>query len=226
MPDLQKAGGPRRRAAHCQPRESVLRAVRATHGRLVPRRHGLLPRVRIGSELHDPRVADVRHESHGQGDGDLRWTPSREGLHPALRETRHRRGDQRGWHAGICYVGRAVLRVGPDARSGGLMATRRSRRATFAAAVAIVVAVALGVVGAAPAVRTDARPNVVIVLVDDMGWSDIGDAGWRDPHAQPRRPRPPRRQVYAVLCHAPLLADTLEPPDGPVPASGGHGPPR
>ena len=31
---------PRRRAADCQPRESVLRAVRATHGGLVPRRHG------------------------------------------------------------------------------------------------------------------------------------------------------------------------------------------
>ena len=46
---------------------------------------------------------------------------------------------------------------------------------------AIVVAVALGVVGAAPAVRTDARPNVVIVLVDDMGWSDIGSYGGEIP---------------------------------------------
>ena len=52
----------RRRAEDCQPREPLLRAVRAAHGGVVPRRHGVLPRVRLGSELHDPRVADLlRH---------------------------------------------------------------------------------------------------------------------------------------------------------------------
>ena len=27
---------------------------------------------------------------------------------------------------------------------------------------------------ATPAVQADRRPNIVVVLVDDMGWSDIG----------------------------------------------------
>ena len=47
----------------------------------------------------------------------------------------------------------------------------------LAAAVGIVVVVALGGVRATPAARADARPNVVVVLVDDMGWSDIGPYG-------------------------------------------------
>ena len=64
------------------------------------------------------------------------------------------------------------------------MVTRRSRwsgRATLAAAVGIVVVVALDAVRAAPAARADARPNVVVVLVDDMGWSDIGPYGGEIP---------------------------------------------
>jgi len=64
------------------------------------------------------------------------------------------------------------------------MVTRRSRwsrRATLAAAVGIVVVVALDAVRAAPAARTDARANVVVVLVDDMGWSDIGPYGGEIP---------------------------------------------
>jgi arylsulfatase A-like enzyme len=36
-------------------------------------------------------------------------------------------------------------------------------------------------VRAAPAARADARPNVVVVLVDDMGWSDIGTYGGEIP---------------------------------------------
>ena len=34
---------------------------------------------------------------------------------------------------------------------------------------------------ASAAARTDARPNVVVVLVDDMGWSDIGPYGGEIP---------------------------------------------
>ena len=41
--------------------------------------------------------------------------------------------------------------------------------------------VALDAVRATPAARTDARPNVVVVLVDDMGWSDIGPYGGEIP---------------------------------------------
>ena len=59
---------PWRRAADRQPREPLLRAVRAAHGGLVPRRHGVLPRVCVGSELHDPGVADLlRHEPRCTG---------------------------------------------------------------------------------------------------------------------------------------------------------------
>src|SRR5215207_6435151 len=63
------------------------------------------------------------------------------------------------------------------------MAARRSRwsgRATLAA-VGIVVVVALDSVRVAPALRTDARPNVIVVLVDDMGWSDLGSYGGEIP---------------------------------------------
>jgi hypothetical protein len=64
------------------------------------------------------------------------------------------------------------------------MVTRRarwSRRATIVTAVGIVVIVALDAVRATPVARTDARPNVVVVLVDDMGWSDIGPYGGEIP---------------------------------------------
>src|SRR5688572_4314129 len=59
------------------------------------------------------------------------------------------------------------------------MATRRSRwsrGATLVAPVGIVV-VALDAVRATPQPRTDARPNVVAVLVDDMVGTDIGSYG-------------------------------------------------
>ena len=64
------------------------------------------------------------------------------------------------------------------------MVTRRSpwtRRATLVTAVGIVVLVALDAVRATPPAGTDARPNVVVVLVDDMGWSDIGSYGGEIP---------------------------------------------
>ena len=64
------------------------------------------------------------------------------------------------------------------------MATRRSRwsrRAGLVTAVGVVVVVALDAGRATPAARTDARPNVVVVLVDDMGWSDIGPYGGEIP---------------------------------------------
>jgi arylsulfatase A-like enzyme len=64
------------------------------------------------------------------------------------------------------------------------MATRRSRwsrrRGTVVTAVGVVI-LALDAVAATPGARTDARPNVVVVLVDDMGWSDIGPYGGEIP---------------------------------------------
>jgi arylsulfatase len=64
------------------------------------------------------------------------------------------------------------------------MPTRRSRwrgRAALAAALGIVVVVAFDAVRARAAAQVDARPNVVVVLVDDMGWSDIGSYGGEIP---------------------------------------------
>src|SRR6185295_5330950 len=64
------------------------------------------------------------------------------------------------------------------------MATRRSRwnrRATLVTALGVVVIVALDAVCATSAARTKGRPNVVVVLVDDMGWSDIGPYGGEIP---------------------------------------------
>lgn len=51
----------------------------------------------------------------------------------------------------------------------------------LATAVGIVVLVPLDAVRAIPAAPTDPRPNVVVVLVDDMGWSDIGPYGGEIP---------------------------------------------
>ena len=55
------------------------------------------------------------------------------------------------------------------------------RRARLVAAAGVLALVAPGSVRAAPAARSDARPNVVVVLVDDMGWSDIGPYGGEIP---------------------------------------------
>ena len=51
----------------------------------------------------------------------------------------------------------------------------------FLAAAGVLAFVAPSGVRAAPAARADARPNVVVVLVDDMGWSDIGAYGGEIP---------------------------------------------
>ena len=59
--------------------------------------------------------------------------------------------------------------------------SRWSRRAILVTAVGIVVVVALDAVRATNVARADARPNVVVVLVDDMGWSDIGAYGGEIP---------------------------------------------
>ena len=51
------------------------------------------------------------------------------------------------------------------------------------------------------------RPNIVLILADDMGFSDIGCYGGEMPHAQPRPPGRRRRALHAVLQHRPLLPD-------------------
>ena len=59
--------------------------------------------------------------------------------------------------------------------------SRRIRGPLLVAAAGVLVFVAPGSVLAAPAAHTRAGPNVVVVLVDDMGWSDIGPYGGEIP---------------------------------------------
>ena len=109
------------------------------------------------------------------------------------------------------------------------MVTRRSpwtRRATLVTAVGIVVVVALDAVRATPAARADARPNVVVVLVDDMGFSDIGSYGGEipTPNLDGLAARGVRfTQFYATPRCSPTRSSHLA---RSVPASGGHGAPR
>ena len=58
--------------------------------------------------------------------------------------------------------------------------TRRFRRVQVSAAVAATVVagiVAFGVFRPTAAAQTNSRPNVIVILVDDMGWSDVGPYG-------------------------------------------------
>jgi arylsulfatase A-like enzyme len=62
--------------------------------------------------------------------------------------------------------------------------TRRFQWFRFAMLVtstAVLGVVAVGTVGAAAAAQPDARPNIIVILVDDMGWSDIGPYGGEVP---------------------------------------------
>ena len=54
--------------------------------------------------------------------------------------------------------------------------TQRVRLSMIVVAAALGV-LALGALRATPAAQADDRPNVVVILVDDMGWSDIGPYG-------------------------------------------------
>src|SRR5687768_4527429 len=74
-------------------------------------------------------------------------------------------------------------RLPPPLQEDPMLATRvyRFRLPTIVAAVLAAGAMMLGALRATPAAQTDARPNIIVVLVDDMGWSDIGPYGGEIP---------------------------------------------
>ena len=55
------------------------------------------------------------------------------------------------------------------------------RLATLGMALLACSVAALGAEPATPAVQAGKRPNIVVILVDDMGWSDIGPYGGEIP---------------------------------------------
>ena len=111
------------------------------------------------------------------------------------------------------------------------MAIRRVRSFWLAAAVCALVAWAAAsrrvpAASAQAAAQPDTRPNVVVVLLDDMGWSDIGPFGSEiaTPHLDALAARGVRfTQFYATPRCSPTRASLLT---GPVFASGGDGPSR
>ena len=60
---------------------------------------------------------------------------------------------------------------------------------------------------ATPQTTGRTRPNIIVILADDMGFSDLGCYGGEIAHAEPRRPRRRRAAVHPVLQHRPLLPD-------------------
>src|SRR6478752_337322 len=55
--------------------------------------------------------------------------------------------------------------------------SQRFRLAVLVAAAAVAAVMARSAFRAVSAAQPDPRPNVIVILVDDMGWSDIGPYG-------------------------------------------------
>ena len=83
-----------------------------------------------------------------------------------------------------------------------------------------------GLVGclALPARAEAARPNILIILADDMGFSDVGCYGGEiaTPNLDQLAAR--RGAVHPVHQHRPLLADSIHPADGLLRSADSHGP--
>src|SRR5829696_4933757 len=72
------------------------------------------------------------------------------------------------------------------ARSLTAVVSRLPGQKVVAGAVLVAAAATIAIAGgaftaSAPTAQTDARPNIIVILVDDMGWSDIGPYGGEIP---------------------------------------------
>ena len=68
----------------------------------------------------------------------------------------------------------------------GVAGSLVARQKVVAGAVLVMAAAAIGIAGgafraSAATAQPDARPNIIIILVDDMGWSDIAPYGGEIP---------------------------------------------
>ena len=78
---------------------------------------------------------------------------------------------------------------------------RTARRGT------LLVALLVGVLSAGPTATPaqSRRPNIVVIVADDMGYGDIGVHGARTSRRRTSIDRAERHAVHRALCHRPLL---------------------
>lgn len=70
----------------------------------------------------------------------------------------------------------------------------------------------------APVMKAAQKPNIVLIVADDLGYSDRGCYGSEIHHPEPRSPRPARAAIEPVLQCRPLLPYASRLDDRPLPS--------